>query len=266
LSCQNPNLQNIPRTGNAPVKGIFVAPEGRVLIQADYSQIELRFGAWISGDANMLGLLRSGADLHTETARSIFGHDPSAEERTAAKTVNFGIFYGMGPGRLASERGMSMLEAQRFLREWHRLYPGIRVWQQGMEQELLEKGYVTSVFGRRRRLTPQVSGSQEEYKHILRMACNFPVQSAAAELTLMAGVNVNSCMQDVGGNLVCNVHDALIVEVPKKEEKFAIKYIRQIMEDPNYLCECFGYKLNITVPMPVEIKSGVSWGDLKGVE
>jgi uracil-DNA glycosylase family 4 len=262
-SCSRPNLQNIPRGSTSPVKEIFVAPPGKVLVSADYSQIELRLGAFITRDSRMLETLRQGADLHTETARAIYEHEPSQEERQRAKTVNFGVFYGMGPHRLAAAEKMPLPTAQGFLREWHRLYPGVRAWQREQEAVLKDLGYLTSAFGRRRRLPLELAQDPETYKHMLRMACNFPIQGMAGELTLMAGVLVHREARALGGSLVLNVHDQLMAEVPQGTEKHMAGRMAQTMENASGICTEFGYKIHIDVPTPVEVSIGTCWANLE---
>jgi len=264
LSSSTPNMQNIPREAHSPIKSIFLAREGHSLIAADYSQIELRIGAYLTRDATMLRLLREGADLHTETARQIMGHDPSSEERVVAKTINFGIFYGMGPGRLSQELGLAFKEAREFLRAWHVTYPAILPWQQEQEELLLRRGYVESAFGRRRRLELFVDGDPKEYQHTVRQACNHPVQSTAAELTLMAMVRIKQALYGKGLTIL-NVHDAVIVDVPDKQVKVICKEIRSIMENATDVIQSFDFPLKFDVPTPVELKVGKSWGAMKEI-
>lgn len=262
LSCSNPNLQNIPRETSSPVKEMFVASPGMVLVQADYSQIELRLGAWIAKEKNMLKAFDEGLDLHTETARTILGREPSKEERTHAKTVNFGIFYGMGPQKLAMDTGMGMTRAKQFIAAWFQAYPTIKSWLMEQERTVLEQGYVTSVFGRRRRL-PLFVASREEQMRAVRQACNFPVQSAAADLTLLAMVAVQEHAAKHGGGVIGNVHDSVLAEVPKARAKKFVAEMARVMANATALVSSFGWKFKVTVPTPVEIKVGPNWKELE---
>ena len=266
LSCQRPNLQNIPRAASAPIKRVYVANRGQLLLSADYQQIELRLGAYITRDANMLQLLRAGVDLHTETARVILGREPTPEERTRAKAVNFGVFYGMGSHRLAAEQKMDLGSAQRFLRGWYRMYPGVRLWQKQQEEELLSRGFVTSIFGRKRRLPAVASTDVGEYRHMLRQACNFPIQGMAGELTLFAGSLVDEHLREFDlGRVILNVHDQIVAEVNQKDLDRAAQAMRDFMEDTTGVCEQFGFRIEVDVPTPVDVKAGPSWAELEPI-
>jgi len=259
FSCSKPNLQNIPREGNSPVKQIFVSRPGNKLIQADYSQIELRVGAYLSRDRNMLQALRDGDDLHERTASSLYNTDNvTKDQRTVGKTINFGIFYGMGPKRLHETTGIKLREASKFIKAWYRLYPGVRDWLGEVEEELLDKGYVTSIFGRRRRLPINVTNDVGAYKHMLRQACNFPVQSVASELTQMAMISIGQYAQVVG-----NVHDSVLVECAEREVGLKREIIKRVMEHPSKLVKRFGFKVDFDLPTPVDIVTGACWGELE---
>ncbi len=262
VACSGPNLQNIPRDANAPVKMIYVPEKGNILVAADYSQIEMRIGAIVTGDDNMLGVIRSGVDLHDETARKIFGDDFTTEQRVAAKTINFGVFYGMGAKTLAEKLGTDIREARRFLRAWYDTFPGVKRWQEGQKQTLQDHGYVTSMFGRRRRLPTVFHGTKQEYAECIRQACNFPVQSPAVDITLFA---MNVLRELFGYTLCCTVHDSVMLEVADTGMLTAhLKQIEKIMVDASRLCEFAGFpKIKIDVPTPVDIEYGDRWGEMK---
>ncbi|NJN70645.1 MAG: hypothetical protein HC801_10460 [Nitrospira sp.] len=258
LSSSRPNMQNIPRDATAPIKQIFTAVPKHFLIAADYSQIELRIGAYLTRDANMLQLLRSGADLHTETARQICGREPSKEERSRAKTVNFGVFYGMGMKALAEKEQMTEQAALRFIRAWHRAFPAVKRWQKEQEETLKQDGYVSSPFGRRRRFNLAAMANEADYAHAVRQACNFPVQSMASELTLLAMAKVNTVAP-----VILNVHDSIMVQVPKRGWKKVAKEIREVMEDVDGLVKTFGWSMTIDVPIRVDLQVGECWANLE---
>jgi DNA polymerase-1 len=258
LSSASPNLQNIPR--GPQVRNLFAASPGKVLLEADYSQIELRMGAFLTRDERMLKLLRDGVDLHTATGEAIYGRKVTKEERYLAKTVNFGIFYGMGPRRLVEETGMALSTARSFIRSWYDLYPGVAAWQKEVEKELISKGEIEGLFGRKRHL--EVAVDKDEYLEQVRMACNFPVQNAAAELTLMALGLLSSGLQLP---LVLTVHDSILCEVPQDKTQEWSGHIRRTMTNANDLIRAFGFKLKLDVPILVEIKSGKYWGSMKEV-
>lgn len=245
------------------IKSFFVTRPKHLLVQADYSQIELRIGAYLSRDSAMLSLLREGTDLHTATASRLYGcnlEEVTKDQRYLAKTINFGIFYGMGPKRFSEETKTPMRQASQFIKAWYASYPGVKCWLESIEKELIEKGYVTSIFGRRRRLPLNVAKDEGEYRHMLRQACNFPVQSVASELTQMAMVLIDEA--DVG-HIVGNVHDSIIVESTRP--KACAQAMARIMENPNKIVSEFGYKIKFDVPTPVEIKVGSNWEEMEVV-
>jgi len=266
FSSSNPNMQNIPREGKHPVKDIFKASAGRLFVGADYSQIELRIGAQITRDSAMLDVFRKGLDLHTETARQILGHEPSKEERAHAKTVNFGIFYGMGARRLAEQTGRDKGWAASYIRSWYATYPGVKAWQQEQEQRLLKDGFLVSIFDRRRRFGLRVrSNRKEEYLAALREACNFPIQSAAGDLTSMAMIVLRASLPREA-QIVLNIHDQIIVECREKDwEKVAVR-MWNVMVDADALVSRFGFDVEFLIPTPVEVKVGPTWGGMEEVE
>jgi DNA polymerase I len=245
------------------IKSFFIARPKHALVQADYSQIELRIGAFLSRDSSMLSLLRGGVDLHSATAGRLFSCDlgeVTKDQRYLAKTINFGIFYGMGPKRFHEETGIPMKQASQFIKSWYAAYPGVKCWLESVEKELIEKGHVTSIFGRRRRLPLNVAKDEGEYRHMLRQACNFPVQSVASELTQMAMVLIDR--SDVG-HIVGNVHDSIIVESTRP--KACAREMMRVMEHPDEIVKSFGYKIHFDVPTPVEIKVGENWEEMEVV-
>ena len=261
FSCNSPNLQNIPREGGSPIKTVFQSIGENLLIEADYSQLELRIGAFITRDNNLLSLLRGDIDLHSATASRLYGVDierVSKDQRYLAKTINFGIFYGMGPKRLHEETKLPIKQAGEFIRQWYSMYPGVRTWLEKVEEELLSKGYVTNIFGRRRRLPVIAANDQDDYRHMIRQACNFPIQSAASDLTQMAMVLVGKRYPVVG-----NIHDAILVESSMWPE--ASNYIKDVMSNPTWIVKQFGYSTKFDLPFPVEIKVGQSWGEMEEI-
>ena len=265
LSCSDPNQQNIPRESTAPIKKIYVAPFGRALVMADYSQIELRVCAWITRDSTMLDCFKMGLDLHTETARAILGQDPTSEERTHAKIVNFGVLYGMGSKALARQTNQSEVWAQRYLRDWQATYPGVLSWKQKIKSELLEMGYVTSAFGRRRRLPMHVAGGPFQYEAMLRQACNFPIQGTAGEICNMAMVVVDNALKERFKNawVYGAVHDQIMVECRWGDRKRVARIMQRVMSDTNAVVEYFGFKQNIDVPTPVDVEIGQCWANME---
>jgi uracil-DNA glycosylase family 4 len=265
FSCEKPNLQNLPRETKHPVKTMFVVPPGRTLVGADYSQIELRIGAIETRDKRLLDAFKAGMDLHSMTAEAIVGHAPSPEERSHAKTVNFGIFFGMGPKKLAEDTGKPHAWAQEYIRNWYALYPGVREWQQEQEQRLQRDGHLVNMFGRIRHLGLALkTAKRDEYLAVLREACNFPVQGGAADLMKLAMVRVaDKLPKDC--HIVVQVHDQILVECPENQwEKIAL-LMYETMSNANVLMRYFGYKPRFNIPTPVDVKVGPVWGTMEDV-
>lgn len=259
FASSKPNFQNIP--DGRGVKKIFIPRKNKVFIQADYSQIELRLCAFLSRDQAMLQSLRSGEDIHTATAQSILGKkEVSKEERRFAKTINFGILYGMGPKRLHEEAGIKLKDAKKFIDTWFTCYPQVKQYFVGVEKDLLSTGEVTSIFGRKRRLPPVIGDmDRKDYMHMLRQACNFPIQSTASEITQMAMIYVQRYLPEV--RVVCNVHDSILFEVPATKVGPLSKKIKELMEDTTAICQEFGFRVDIDVPTLVEMTTGRNWED-----
>jgi DNA polymerase-1 len=268
LSCSDPNMQNIPREANAPVKQIFVAPKGRVLVVADYSQIELRIVAWKTRDETMLRFFDEGLDLHTETARSILGHEPTSEERSHAKTVNFGVLYGMGVYALAKQTGKPVAWAKDYLKNWALTYPAVPNWKGEIKRELQERGYVTNAFGRRRRLPVHIAGGPKEYEKMLRQACNHPIQGTAGELCLFAMVLVEEVLSRKleSAWIIGQVHDNIIVECRWGDRKRGANIMRKVMTNATAVVAEFGFDdIDFDVPTPVKVKAGRCWAEMEEV-
>jgi uracil-DNA glycosylase family 4 len=265
FSCEKPNLQNLPRETKHPIKTMFVVPKGRILVGADYSQIELRIGAIETRDKRLLDAFKAGMDLHSMTAEAIVGHAPSPEERSHAKTVNFGIFFGMGPKKLAEDTGKPRAWAQEYIRNWYALYPGVREWQEEQEQRLLRDGHLVNMFGRIRHLGLALkTAKRDEYLAVLREACNFPVQGGAADLMKLAMVRVSDKLPK-DCRIVVQVHDQILVECPEKQwEKIAL-LMYETMSNANALMRYFGYKPRFNIPTPVDVKVGPVWGTMEDV-
>ncbi len=258
LSSSNPNLQNIPiRTheGREIRKG-FIADDDYLLLSADYSQIELRVFAHYSDDPVLLEAFRGGEDIHTRTAAEVFGVDPkmvSLEMRRMAKMINFGIIYGMGPLKLASELGISKKVAQVYLDNYYERYKGVKSFKRRILSQAKQHGYVTTLLKRRRYL-PNINSENGHLRgEAERAAINTPIQGTAADLIKMAMINIAQRMkkEHLGTRMLLQVHDELVFEVPQGELTAASKLIRQEMEGV--------YPLRI--PLKVDISWGKNWGE-----
>ena len=260
LSSSNPNLQNIPvRTelGNE-VRNAFVAEKGMTLLSLDYSQIELRVIASMANDTKMIAAFTSGEDVHARTAADVYGvpiEKVNPEQRRNAKTINFGIIYGLGAGGLAEQTGTSREEARAFIEQYFNVYSGIATYIEETRALARELGYAESLFGRRRYL-PEMSSTMPQFRaQAERMAVNMPIQGTAADLMKLAMIEADRelpklCEQ---AKMLLQVHDSLLVELPTKDLKTVARRLSDIMTGI--------YKLR--VPIEVHIESGERWGSLK---
>jgi DNA polymerase-1 len=220
LSSSDPNLQNIPiRTPEGRrIRQAFVAPPGRVLMAADYSQIELRIMAHLSGDPGLLKAFAEGRDVHEATAAEMFGVDPSAvtgDQRRAAKAINFGLMYGMSAFGLAARLDLARGEAQRYIERYFERYPGVRRYMDETRRRAHEQGFVETVEGRRLYLPEIRSRNKQQQQYAERAAINAPMQGTAADIIKRAMIAVDAWIEESSApaTLVMQVHDELVLEV-----------------------------------------------------
>ncbi len=256
LSSADPNLQNIPiktRLGRQ-MRKYFIAEEGYTLVDADYSQIELRLLADISGDYNMCEAFKLGLDIHTKTASAVFGLPEEAvneEMRKRAKAVNFGIVYGISGFSLAKDIGTTPSEANKYIKSYLMNYPGIDRYLDEVVKNATEKGYTTTPMGRRRYI-PELSSSNGNLRAFgKRVAMNAPIQGAAADIMKLAMINVYNELKDKipSARIVMQVHDELVIEVPKEFSNLCKEIVKSAMEDV----------IKISVPLTVDVTSGDNW-------
>ena len=261
LSSAEPNLQNIPirTTLGRELRHYFIpTTEDYVLVDADYSQIELRLLAAISGDENMIGAFASGVDIHTSTASNVF-HVPkdlvTSELRKRAKAVNFGIVYGIGEFSLSDDLHISMKEAKEYIESYKASYPLVDKYLKDIVAEGYEHGFVSTLYGRRRYI-PELSGQNKMLKKFgERVAMNSPIQGTAADIIKVAMINVNKRLKEEGidAHLILQVHDELVVESHKDCADLASKILREEMENA----------ILLPVPLSVELTVGETWYDNK---
>jgi DNA polymerase-1 len=258
LSSSNPNLQNIPiRTElGREIRKAFVAGEGRALLSADYSQIELRIMAHLSGDPGLRAAFEAGKDFHRSTAALIFERDEAdvtPAERAWAKTVNFGIMYGMSPFGLARELGISNDEAAAFIDRYFSTYPGVAEFTERAIEEARERAYAVTMLGRRRPIRGLSSDNANVRGLAERTAVNSPIQGSAADLIKLVMIAIDRRLADEGlpCDMVLQVHDELVFEVEKAAVEEAGEIVRHEMEHP------VGFGLD--VPITVNTASGSSW-------
>lgn len=261
LSSTEPNLQNIPvRTElGAELRKMFVAPAGRVLVDADYSQIELRLLAHIAGDEHMIAAFRTGEDIHTVTASQVFGVPPEQvthEMRRRAKAVNFGIVYGISDFSLSQDIGVTRAEAKAYMEKYFEKYSGVHAYMTQVVERAKADGYVSTLMGRRRWL-PELKSSNFNLRSFgERVALNMPIQGTAADLIKKAMLRVDGRLrrEELEARLVLQVHDELIVECPEGE---AEQVQRLLAEEMEHVAE-------LAVPLTAEAHAGKSWAEAKG--
>lgn len=258
LSSTEPNLQNIPvrRELGAQIRKMFVASPGKVLVDADYSQIELRLLAHIANDETMIAAFRSGEDIHAVTASQVFGV-PLAEvtplQRSHAKAVNFGIVYGISAFSLAQDIGVFQNEAKAYMDSYFAKYHGVRAYMTRVVEQAKADGYVTTLFGRRRDL-PELKSSNFNLRSFgERVALNMPIQGTAADIIKAAMVRVDARMraEHLQARLLLQVHDELIVECPAEEAETVKAILVDEME----------HVVDYRVPLLVDAKIGASWAE-----
>ena len=260
LSSTEPNLQNIPvRTElGAELRKMFVAPEGKVLVDADYSQIELRLLAHIAGDEHMIAAFRSGEDIHTVTASQVFGVPPESvthEMRRRAKAVNFGIVYGISDFSLSQDIGVTRAEAREYMEKYFEKYSGVHAYMTRVVEQAKENGYVSTLMGRRRWL-PELKSSNFNLRSFgERVALNMPIQGTAADIIKLAMIKVRDKLLSEGleARLVLQVHDELIVECPETETERVKELLEGEME----------HVVELALPLTAEAHAGRSWAEAK---
>ena len=261
LSSSEPNLQNIPvRTELGRIFRKYFVPksEDHVLIDADYSQIELRILAHISGDENMINAFLSGEDIHTMTASRVFEVSPeevTPELRKRAKAVNFGILYGMGEYSLSEDLGISIAQAKKYIQSYLAGFPAISAYLDGIKEQARRDGFVTTMLGRQRRIA-ELSSSNKNLQHFgERVAMNSPIQGSAADIIKIAMIKVSDALRESGidARLILQVHDELLIEAHKDVADKAYEILVSSMEG------C----MPLSVPLDVDAHIGSTWFDAK---
>ena len=259
LSSSDPNLQNIPIRSEEGrrIRQAFVAPEGSSILAADYSQIELRIMAHLSGDPGLLDAFAQGEDIHRATAAEVFGAKPEAvstEQRRSAKAINFGLIYGMSAFGLARQLGIDRGQAQNYIDLYFERYPGVRQYMDGTRQYAREQGYVETVFGRRL-YVPDISASNANRRQYAeRTAINAPMQGSAADIIKIAMLRVYDWLhqnEQLGIRMIMQVHDELVFEVPRKALQQARKDIPSLM----------ARAADLRVPLVVDVGVGDNWDE-----
>ena len=258
LASNNPNLQNIPiRTAEGRrVRRAFTAPQGSVIVSADYSQIELRIMAHLSGDKTLITAFQNGEDVHRRTAAEVFGIAPenvSSEQRRYAKTINFGLIYGMGQYGLAKSLGIDNLSAKTFIDRYFARYPGVAEYMQRTKEQAAAQGFVETLFGRRLYLPDIHNKNANARAGAERAAINAPMQGTASDLIKRAMIDVSRWLSDdlLQSKLIMQVHDELVLEVPEAELDLAKEKLPQIMAKVD--------ERMLKVPLVAEVGVGMNW-------
>ena len=264
LSSRNPNLQNIPvRTEwGRRIRGCFVAGSGdTLLVAADYSQIELRILAHMSGDPRLLDAFNEGEDIHMSTASAIFDVPPeqvTGEMRSRAKTVNFAVLYGQGPVALARQLGIERKEAEQFIANYFDRLGGVRRYIDQMVQTAREQLFVSTLLGRKRPIPDIGSSDSRAASYAERTAVNTPIQGTAADIIKLAMIRLAPALSEShpGAGMLLQVHDELVLEAPRERAAAVGGLVKEVMES--------AYKLD--VPLTVDVKAGSNWCDMEALD
>jgi len=258
LSSSNPNLQNIPIKGDLgqEIRKCFIAEKGFKLLSLDYSQIELRIIASLANDLEMIKIFQEDRDIHSMTAARVNGvslAEVTPEMRSAAKAINFGIIYGMGPHSLAESINVSFVEAKEFIVRYFSVFKEVKKYLDETRVLAHTTGYVETLLGRRRYLLDINSGMPQLRNAAERMAVNAPIQGTAADLIKLAMIETQQLLKDDSDiKMLLQVHDELVFEVKEEKVKKYAEMVRKIMEEV----------LTLRVPVKVEAEAGDNWGDM----
>jgi DNA polymerase-1 len=259
LSSSDPNLQNIPiRTEDGRrIREAFVPENGWWMISADYSQIELRILAHLSRDTTLIKAFQKDEDIHARTASEIFGLSPdqiTPQMRREAKVINFGIIYGMSPYGLANELGVETKVAAEYIDEYFKRYQRVKSYLDGIMQGAKKKGYVTTLYNRRRYL-PEINSSNRAARQFAeRTAINTPIQGTAADLIKIAMNRIYQRIRNANlkAKLIMQVHDELVLEVPTEETEKVAQLVKEEMEGV----------IDMVIPLKVSVSKGKNWGEI----
>ncbi|MCA9391894.1 DNA polymerase I [candidate division WWE3 bacterium] len=263
LSSESPNLQNIPVDEETGLRRVFIAPKGKRLVVADYSQIELRIMAHITEDERLISSFEHGQDIHTATAARIFNKlvdDVTSEERRVGKTVNFSIMYGISAHGLSENLGVEHFQAEGYINNYYENYPGVKKWKERYIEQSRRLGYVETLYGRRRYLPDLNASNYQRRSAAERIAINHPLQGTQADILKSVMVRfVEKYKDDLalwGAHMLLQVHDELVFEVLEDRVGELSRIVRDEMENA----------VELSVPLKVDVKSGDNWQDTHEVE
>jgi len=258
LSSSEPNLQNIPIRSpeGRRIRQAFIAPPGHRLVAADYSQIELRIMAHLSGDTGLRRAFAQGSDVHRATAAEVFGtalDQVSAEQRRSAKAINFGLIYGMSAFGLARQLGIDRQAAQEYVDLYFSRYPGVKAYMEQTRARAREQGYVETLYGRRLYVPDINAGNAQRRQYAERTAINAPMQGSAADIIKRAMLRVDAWLREGGtaARMIMQVHDELVLETPAESADAVASGVR----------ECMQGAAELSVPLVVDIGIGSNWDE-----
>jgi DNA polymerase I len=267
LSSTEPNLQNIPiRTDTGRlIRGAFIAPKGRKVLSADYSQIELRLMAHFANDPVLIRAFQEGHDIHRATAAEILGKafdDVTSEERRQAKAVNFGLLYGMSEFGLAKQLGFTRQQAQDYIKLYFARYPTVRTYMQATRTAAQSQGYITTILGRKL-FTPDMQHPNRGVRQAAeRAAINAPLQGSAADIIKLAMIAVNDVLPTEHAKMLLQVHDELVFEADEDKVDEIAKLIKNAMQDVlSKTAKEKGWDVDFAVPLVVEVGIGDNWDE-----
>ncbi len=258
LSSSDPNLQNIPVKGDwgKRIRAAFVAEQGNLLLSADYSQVELRILAHLSNDQGLISAFNSNLDIHTRTAAELYGvslEDVTSDMRRTAKTVNFGVIYGISSFGLSETLNIGRKEAEQYIKQYFDRHPGVKQYIEQLITETTEKGFVTTLFGRKRPV-PELKNQNKNIRQLgERLAVNSPIQGTAADIIKLAMISIRERLraESLQARMILQVHDELLFELPESELQKVEHIVREGMEGV----------IELSVPLKVDIGHGRNWAE-----
>jgi DNA polymerase-1 len=259
LSSTDPNMQNIPASEGygLQIRSAFVTPQGKVLMSADYSQIELRVLAFLSKDPTLMSVFAHNQDIHTQTAAQLFGvplDNVTSEQRQLGKRINFSVMYGMSPYGLAKDLDIKQSEAKEYIEKYFAKYTSVAAWMEKTVQQAIIDGYVQTLFGHRRYIPELREKNKTIFESGRRMAINTPVQGTQADIMKIAMINIDKQIinKNLQARMILQIHDEIIIEMPESEIETIESLIRREMETV----------VNWDVPLKVTIRTGKNWGEI----
>jgi DNA polymerase-1 len=256
LSSSEPNMQNIPADGvGLEIRKAFVPPKGNVFIGGDYSQIELRVLAHLSQDKNLIRAFLNNYDIHAQTASGLFGcpiEEVTHDQRQFGKRINFSILYGKTPFGLSQELGISVHDAKTYIDKYFEHYPSVRIWMKDVIEQTQKKGFVETMWGRRRFIEHINAKNQYLFQEACRVAVNTVLQGTSADIVKLGMQAVDKAISNLGGKLILQIHDEVVIQGPTEHSSLLQKKLKNALETV----------VNWTIPLTVDVQEGVDWWEV----